>query len=104
MLEPKPHLRGKRAKIAYLPPDATPEEYELLSWSVCNIYQKVDDPIDKFIISFCFELNYTQRMAAMSLGVSDGCVSKRIEKIRAKLSKGKNKPDELEELEHKESL
>lgn len=84
------HLRGKRAKLPFLPPDATPEEYQVLSYALCDIYRKVDDPMDKFILAFVFELHYTQRMAAISLGVSDGYVSQRIDKIRKRLSKVKN--------------
>lgn len=90
------HLRGKRAKLPFLPPDATPEEYQVLSYALCDIYLKVTDPMDKFILAFVFELHYTQRMAAISLGVTDGYVSQRIDKIRRKLSKVKNNEEETQ--------
>lgn len=90
------HLRGKRARLPFLPPDATPEEYQVLSYALCDIYRKVSDPMDKFILAFVFELHYTQRMAALSLGVTDGYVSQRITKIRKRLSKVKNNEAETE--------
>lgn len=90
------HLRGRRAKLPFLPPDATPEEYQVLSYALCDIYQRVPDPVDKFLLAFVFELHYTQRMAAISLGLTDGYVSQRIAKIRQRLSKVKNDDEEYQ--------
>jgi len=52
---------------------------------VGNLYNKLSDPTDKFLIAFVFELGYTQSMAANSLNVSNAAVSKRINRIRVKL-------------------
>ena len=75
----------KRAIHPLLPQDPTPEEYGVLMHCVGNLYNKLSDPTDKFLIAFVFELGYTQSMAANSLNVSNAAVSKRINRIRVKL-------------------
>lgn len=70
-----------------LPSDYTPEEYFIITRSVTNLYEKIKNPIDKFLVAFVFELKYTQSMAADSLGKSDFWVSMRMEKIKKLLSK-----------------
>jgi hypothetical protein len=82
--------------LPFLPPDPTPEEYQVLSYALCDIYQRIPDPVDKFILAFVFELHYTQRMAAISLGLSDGYISQRIDKIRKRLSIVKNDAEEYQ--------
>lgn len=53
--------------------------------SVARLYNKLDDPIDKFLVAFVFELGYTQSMAANCLDKSDAAISKRIVRIKHKL-------------------
>lgn len=78
-------IMPKRIKNPLLPIDATPEEYEIVQYSLTNIYSQFDDPIDKFIIAFCFELNYTQSLAADCLGVPTSQVPKRVSRIKQAL-------------------
>lgn len=65
-----------------LPPDYTPEEYKLLMFSVVNVYQRLEDPIDKFIVAMVYEMGYNANIAAMSLGISSPAVTMRIKKIK----------------------
>lgn len=71
----------------FLPPDYTPEEYEIVMYCVSDVYRHLEDPIDKFIVAFVFELGYKQDLAAKALQVSDSTISLRIKSIRAKLAK-----------------
>lgn len=65
-----------------LPNDCTPEEYYFLKKSVADLYAKLSDPMDKFLLAFVYELNYTQDMAAESVNRSPGWVSQRMTKIK----------------------
>lgn len=69
-----------------MPKDYTPEEYLIMSRSICNLYEILEDPTDKFLLAFVFELNYTQSMAAESLGKTDFWVSMRMTKIKKSLA------------------
>lgn len=69
-----------------LPKDYTPEEYLIMSRSICNLYEILEDPTDKFLLAFVYELNYTQSMAAESLGKTDFWVSMRMTKIKKSLA------------------
>lgn len=74
-----------------LPPDATIEEKELLfEWDAASLYQRVPGLMDKFIIAMVFELNYSQTVVAMCLGVSDGYVSQRLSRVKKRLQKEYN--------------
>lgn len=69
-----------------MPPDYTPEEYFFIKHSIADLYCKISNPTDKFLVAFLFELNYSVDMAAESLGKSNGWVSQRTKKIKAMLS------------------
>lgn len=69
-----------------MPKDYTPEEYLIMSRSICNLYETLEDPVDKFLLAFVYELNYTQSMAAESLGKTDFWVSTRMTKIKKYLA------------------
>ena len=68
-----------------LPQNPTPEEYFILMSSVGNLYRKVTDPIDKFIVALVFELGYTQTVVADCLEITSAAVSKRLKKIKKRL-------------------
>lgn len=55
--------------------------------SIENLYCRLQDPIDKFVVAFVFELGYTQSVTANCLDVSSAAVCKRIKKIKKKLKK-----------------
>lgn len=69
-----------------MPVDPTPEEYFFLTRSISNLYSKLPDPMDKFLLAFVYELKYSQDMAAESLNKSPGWVSQRLTKIKQVLS------------------
>jgi hypothetical protein len=70
-----------------LPPDYNSMEKEIALWSLQNIYNNFPDPVDKLIISWCFELGYPQNFVAESLGKQEKTISVRVKKIRTILSK-----------------
>ena len=69
-----------------LPPDPTPEEIKILAFGRALIYQKLPDPIDKFIVVYVFELGQDRQDAAMALGITYKAVWERIKRIRVKLA------------------
>lgn len=79
-------LPGQRSKHPLLPHDATPEEYKILEHSLSRIYEKFDDPTDKFLIAFVFELGYTRVLAADCLDMPYWVIAKRVDSITKELS------------------
>lgn len=69
-----------------LPPDPTPEERDIMSYCLLNIYNQFTDPIDKLIIMGVFELGYKQKFVAELVGRREQAVSLRLKKIRTVLS------------------
>lgn len=77
-----------------LPGDFTETEYELYTYlvtgdvfpiSTSGVYALIEDPIDKFLVAYVFELGNTRRQAEVALGLSKATIWKRINKIRAVL-------------------
>lgn len=73
--------------LSLLPPDYTPLEKELFMETVINVYQKLPDPKDKFIVAWCYELGYQKQHLGYALGMSEVAVFKRINKIKKILFK-----------------
>lgn len=74
-----------------LPTDPTPEEKEIYSIMMSRVYQPtdtihyyqlIDDPINKFLLAWVFEMGRTRRAAQRALGLSKATVWKRIKIIR----------------------
>ena len=76
----------EKKKHPLLPPKASRSEYQILMLGVVNLYQKLNDPVDKFIVAFVFECGYRQTVAADILDVTDATITKRIEKIKKMLT------------------
>jgi len=79
-----------------LPIDPTPEEKEIYSIMVNRIYEPintvhyyelVDDPINKFLLAWVFEMGRTRRTAQIALGLSKATIWKRIKIIRKVVGK-----------------
>lgn len=68
--------------LSLLPPDYTPEEKEIVMCTVINLYRKLPDPKDKFIVAWCYELGYQKQHVGPALGMSEVAVFKRIKKIK----------------------
>lgn len=75
----------------YLPPDPTPEEMKMVDAVVSKVYEKLEDPADKFILAYCFHLGFGKEETARALGVSHVTVWKRIRKIKKVLGNGRPK-------------
>lgn len=74
-----------------LPSDAGPLEEELLDLIVRGVYEPktssyiyalLDDPLDKFLLCFVFELGKTRREAEIATGYSKATLWKRIKKVK----------------------
>lgn len=76
-----------------LPPNASRGEYQILMMGVINLYQKLDDPVDKFLVAFVFEAGYRQVVAANILQVSESAITQRIERIKKILTVSHNNSD-----------
>jgi hypothetical protein len=77
-----------------LPVDPTPEEleiYEVMLRRTCNIqgtahlYALIDDPLDKFIMAFVFEMGHTQKSCQIAAGRSKAAIWARIKRIKRRL-------------------
>lgn len=70
-----------------LPDDATKDEKDIFLYSVTDIYNQFNDPLDKLLIALVFELDYPQWFAAKILDRQEVTVSLRIKKIKTVLSR-----------------
>lgn len=68
-----------------LPPDATREDLRIINTLAVTLYQRLDDPIDKFIVAMVFDMGYPREDTARALNMSYVTVYKRINEIRDKL-------------------
>lgn len=65
------------------PPDGwTQYERLILREVVIDMYSRIEDPIDKFIIMATFESNYRQEEIGRMFGISQVAVHKRIKKAQ----------------------
>jgi len=65
-----------------LPDDITPEEIAILGAVAARLYQRLEDPIDKFIMAMHYELGYSKTEVAIALGISSPAVTHRDKKIK----------------------
>jgi hypothetical protein len=79
-----------------LPPDYTPEEYELYRflttgcddpYDTTHIYKLLPDPVDKFLVCYIFEAKNTRKQAEIALGLSKATIWSKIKKIKATIYK-----------------
>lgn len=77
-----------------LPRDFTVEEAELYQYltkgidalvDTSEIYQKIDNDLDKFIICYVYEAGRTRRSLERALGMTKSEIHTRIKNIKAKL-------------------
>jgi len=77
-----------------LPEDADEMETELYSYLVKNVYEpktsaylysQLEDPADKFIACFVFDLGKTRKECQIAVGMSKATVWKRIKRIKEQL-------------------
>lgn len=65
-----------------LPPDVTNTELKILDYSYAHIYRMVDDPLDKFIVAFMFDLGHSTNVTAVAAGVSRKTIWERHKRIK----------------------
>lgn len=70
-----------------LPKDQTPEEVMIAQALAVNVYQKLDDISDKFIVAMVFDMGYSREDTARALGMSYVTLYSRIKEIRRKLKR-----------------
>jgi len=76
-----------------LPSDFSEMELELYNLLVTgnthnttvSLYKKLDDPVDKFLVAYVFELGYTRKLAGEVLSLSKATVWSRIKRIKRTL-------------------
>lgn len=51
-----------------------------------HLYELIQDPIDKFIVAFVFELGHTRKSAQQAIGLSKATVWKRIKHVKSVLA------------------
>ncbi len=68
-----------------IPPDATPEELELLEIVKERMLQRLGDDRCRFIFIMVYELGKSQIETARALGVHETEVSRQMKNIRARL-------------------
>lgn len=69
----------------FIPRDANKDMLDFLEIMAVNVYAKLDDPIDKFILMAVYEIGYPREDVASSLGISYTSIYKRLEKIKTLL-------------------
>lgn len=69
-----------------LPVDPTPEEKQIASCVVENIYNKFEDPMDQLIIALVYELGYPKTTVANITKRTPKTIWLRIKKIKTILS------------------
>lgn len=70
-----------------LPPDPIQEDYMIINAIAVALYQKLEDPTDKFIVAMVYDMGYSREDTARALGVSYVTVYKRIKVIKEVLKK-----------------
>ena len=71
--------------VNQLPIDCTAEETKIVSSIAVSLYQKFDDPKDKFIIAMIFDGGYGREETALALGISYVSLWKRVKEIEKTL-------------------
>lgn len=74
-------------------PDDGWNNYErmILRETIVSIYQKIEDPLNKFILCVTHECGYSQEEVARMLGVTQPAINKRLKKTLKKIRKLRNK-------------
>ena len=64
-------------------------EQLLMRAMICRIYEKLPDPLDKFILLANFEAGYTQVEIARMIGISQAAINRRLREARKFLRQAK---------------
>lgn len=83
-----------------IPTDVTREELAILGAIAAQLYLRLPDPIDKFIVAMHYEMGYSKTEVALALDISVPAVTARDKKIKKllrdlALSRGLKLSDEI---------
>lgn len=71
--------------ILQLPPDASGVEKRIIEYAYANIYRVIEDPLDKFIVAFMFDLGNNVTATAIATGLHRKTVWEKQKRIKALL-------------------
>lgn len=68
--------------ILQLPPDASGVERRIIEYAYAHIYRVLDDPLDKFIVAFMFDLGNNVTATSIATGLHRKTVWEKRKKIQ----------------------
>ena len=68
--------------ILQLPPDASGVEKKIIEYAYAHIYRVLDDPLDKFIVAFMFDLGNNVTATAIATGLHRKTVWEKQKRIK----------------------
>ena len=68
--------------ILQLPPDASGVEKKIIEYAYAHIYRVLDDPLDKFIVAFMFDLGNNVTATAIACNLHRKTIWEKIRKIQ----------------------
>ncbi len=68
--------------ILQLPPDASGVEKHIIEYAYAHIYRTLDDPLDKFIVAFMFDLGNNVTATAIATGLHRKTVWEKQKRIK----------------------
>lgn len=71
--------------ILQLPPDASGMERRIIEYAYAHIYRAIDDPVDKFIVAFMFDLGNNVTATAIATGLHRKTIWEKHKKIKIML-------------------
>lgn len=71
--------------ILQLPPDASGVEKKIIEYAYAHIYRTLDDPLDKFIVAFMFDLGNNVTATAIATGLHRKTIWEKKKKIQQAL-------------------
>jgi len=71
--------------ILQLPPNASGVEKKIIEYAYAHVYRAIEDPLDKFIIAFHFDLGNNVTATAIACGLHRKTIWEKIRKIQKML-------------------
>lgn len=88
----------------FLPKDVTETELELLEMVAVNVYTKLENPVDKYILAMIYDIGYPHGQVAESLGISRQALYYRIENIKKILNSNYEQPHSIKNRRYTRKL
>lgn len=68
--------------ILQLPPDASAVESKIIEYAYAHIYRTIEDPMDKFIVAFMFDLGNSVSVTAIAANLNRKTIWEKKKKIQ----------------------